>query len=121
MQARKIKFEISRGSLRYISGSLLLVENELDEQYNLIKTEIIEELMPVKFNYDWINKEAAELFVEVDAWKKKALELCKQFEGKQLKSNEIAVVWNPRYETQLVDAFKQLQTELNKIKNNNLI
>lgn len=117
MKARKIKFEISKGSLRFISGSLTIVENELDERYRLVKTETLEELMPVMFNYNWTNKEKEDLFKEVEQWKEEALRLKEKYEGKEIKSNEICIVWNPRHEKALVDAFRKLEIKLNKKKN----
>ena len=121
MKARKIKFEISKGSLRLISGMLSVVENELDEQYKLIKTTEVVQLMPVMFNYNWINKEADMLFKEVDQWKAEALRLMKLYNGKELRSNEICIVWNPMYEKQLVGAFKALEKKLNLEKNKALV
>jgi len=121
MVARKIKFEISKGSLRFISGSLSIVENELTDQYKLIKTTVVEELMPVMFNYNWINREAEQLFKEVAEWKAEALRLAKQYGGKELRSNEIYIVWSPRYEKQLVDAFRKLEKKLNLEKNKALV
>jgi len=121
MKARKIKFEISKGSLRLISGMLSVVENELDEQFKLIKTTEVEQLMPVMFNYSWINREADLLFKEVDQWKAEALRLMKLYNGKELRSNEICIVWNPMYEKQLVGAFKVLEKKLNLEKNKALV
>lgn len=121
MKARKIKFEISKGSLRFISGSLSIVENELDKQFKLIKTTEVEVLMPVMFNYSWINREAEQLFKEVAEWKAEAIRLAKLYGGKELKSNEVCIVWNPRYEKQLVDGFRKLEKKLNLEKNKALI
>lgn len=120
MVNRKIIFNISSSeNLKFISGHLSLVENELDSQYKLIKSKVVEQIFPIFFKHNWNNRE--KLFQEVETWKKEALRLKEKYEGKDLKMGEICIVWNPKYEKQLVGAFKKLEKKLNKEKNNKLI
>lgn len=100
-----------------IYGGLYLVENTLDDNYNLVKSEVIETLHEIKFNYEWINREKADLFREVEAWKT-ALEKTKhRLEAKEIRSNEICLVFNPKHEVELRKLCLDTQRELNKIAN----
>ena len=117
MVSRKIKFEIQRGSLRMIYGGLYLVENTLDENYNLVKSEVIETLHEIKFNYEWINREKTELFREVETWKKAFENVKHKLEAKEIRSNEICLVFKPKHEIELKELCIKIQRELNKQAN----
>lgn len=106
---RKIIFNISSSkNLKFISGHLSLVENELDSQYKLIKSKVVEQFFPIFFKHSWNNKE--KLFQEVEAWKKEALRLKEKYEGKELKMGEICIVWSPKYEKEIVKELKKYQS-----------
>jgi len=100
MKNRKIKFTISEWqNVKATSGSLVLVDNEFDENYKLIKSELVEELIQIFFNNN----------NEVEAWKNKALKLKDKFQGKELRTKDIlCIVWSPKYENIIVKEFKKL-------------
>ena len=65
MKNKKIKLLIERGGMRSIESTIAIVENTLDENYKLVKSEKVEVLHTIHFNYEWINKEKDQLFFEV--------------------------------------------------------
>lgn len=121
MVSRKIKFEIIKGSLRMIYGGLYLVENTLDDNYNLIKSEVVETLHEIKFNYEWINREKADLFREVEAWKDALEKVKHRLEAKEIRSNEICLIFNPRHEVELKNLCTEVQKDLNKKANESVL
>ena len=64
--------------MRSIYSTIAIVENTLDENYKLIKSEEVEVLHKIHFNYEWINKEKDELFFEVAQWEHLFRSLCDQ-------------------------------------------
>lgn len=110
MVNRKIILKISSSeNLKFISGHLSLVENELDSQYKLIKSKVVEQIFPIFFKHNWNNRE--KLFQEVEAWKKEALRLKEKYEGKELKMGEICIVWSPKHEKEIVKELKNINHE----------
>ena len=93
MKNKKIKLLIERGGMRSIESTIAIVENTLDENYKLIKSEKVEVLHTIHFNYEWINKEKDQLFFEVTQWAYLFRSLCDQLWGKTIKSNIFACVF----------------------------
>ena len=115
MKNQKIKLLLEKGGMRCMEASVGIVENTLDENYKLIKSEKVEDLHEIHFNYEWINKERTNLFYEVSQWEKLFRELCSQFKGKEIRANIFACVLPCREEVkQAVKATcEELQKKLN--------
>lgn len=92
MKNHKIKLLLEKGGMRCLEASISIVENTLDENYKLIKSEKVEDLHEIHFNYEWINKERTNLFYEVSQWERLFKELCSKFWGKEIRSNIFACV-----------------------------
>ena len=78
MKNKKIKLLIERGGMRSIYSTIAIVENTLDENYKLIKSDEVEVLHTIHFNHEWINREKDELFFEVTQWVYLFRSLCDQ-------------------------------------------
>lgn len=92
MQNKKIKLLIERWGTRSIYSTIAIVENTLDENYKLIKSEEVEVLHKIHFNYEWINKEKDELFFEVAQWEHLFRSLCDQLWWKTIRGNVFGCV-----------------------------
>ncbi len=101
--------------MRCIESTIAIVENTLDENYKLIKSEKMEVLHTIHFNYEWINREREGLFFEVGQWERLFRSLCDQFWGKTIKANIFACVLPVNQETVQVvkSACINLQNKLN--------
>lgn len=93
MKNKKIKLLIERGGMRSIESTIAIVENTLDENYKLIKSEKVEVLHTIHFNYEWINKEKDQLFFEVAQWEHLFRSLCDQLWGKTIRGNVFGCVF----------------------------
>lgn len=95
--------------------SVGIVENTLDENYKLIKSEKVEDLHAIHFNYEWINKERQGLFYEVSQWERLFRELCSKFWGKEIRANIFACVLPVSEEIKqaVKAACEELQKKLN--------
>jgi len=115
MKNMKIKLLLEKGGMRCMEASVGIVENTLDENYKLIKSEKVEDLHEIHFNYEWINKERANLFYEVSQWEGLFRELCSQFGGKEIRANIFACVLPVREEIKqaVKAACEELQKKLN--------
>ena len=87
MKAKKIKLLIERWGIRSIYSTITIVENTLDENYKLIKSEEVEVPHKIHFNYEWINREKDELFFEVAQREHLFRSLCDQLWGKTIRGN----------------------------------
>ena len=116
MKNMKIKLLLEKGGMRCLEASISIVENTLDENYKLIKSEKVEDLHEIHFNYEWINKERTNLFYEVSQWERLFRELCSQFGGKEIKANIFACVLPVRKEIKqaVKTACEELQKKLNR-------
>ena len=92
MKAKKIKLLIEKWGMRSIESTIDIVENTLDENYKLIKSEEVEVLHKIHFNYEWINKEKDELFFEVAQWEHLFRSLCDQLWWKTIRGNVFGCV-----------------------------
>lgn len=115
MKTSKIKLLLEKGGMRCLEASISVVENTLDENYKLIKSEKVEDLHEIHFNYEWINKERTNLFYEVSQWERLFKELCSKFWGKEIRSNIFACVLPCREEVKqaVKAACEELQKKLN--------
>lgn len=115
MKNMKIKLLLEKGGMRCLEASISVVENTLDENYKLIKSEKVEDLHEIHFNYEWINKERTNLFYEVSQWEGLFRELCSKFYGKEIKANIFACVLPCREEVKqaVKTACEELQKRLN--------
>lgn len=115
MKNQKIKLLLEKGGMRCLEASISIVENTLDENYKLIKSEKVKDLHEIHFNYEWINKERTNLFYEVSQWEKLFRELCSKFGGKEIKANIFACVLPCREEIKqaVKTACEELQKKLN--------
>lgn len=104
-----------------IYGGLYLVENTLDDNYNLVKSEVIETLHEIKFNYEWINKEKTDLFREVEAWKTAIGKVKHKLKAKEIRSNEICLVFSPKHEVELKNLCISIQKDLNRLANSSIL
>lgn len=116
MKNQKIKLLLEKGGMRCLEASISIVENTLDENYKLIKSEKVKDLHEIHFNYEWINKERTNLFYEVSQWERLFRKLCSQFEGKEIKANIFACVLPVRKEIKqaVKTACEELQKKLNR-------
>ena len=115
MKTSKIKLLLEKGGMRCLEASISVVENTLDENYKLIKSEKVEDLHNIRFNYEWINRERQGLFYEVSQWERLFRELCSKFGGKEIRANIFACVLPVREEVKQVvkTACEELQKKLN--------
>ena len=115
MKTKKIKLLLEKGGMRCLEASISIVENTLDENYKLIKSEKVEDLHKIHFNYEWINKERENLFYEVSQWERLFRELCSQFGGKEIRANIFACVLPVSEEIKqaVKTACEELQKRLN--------
>lgn len=115
MKNKKIKLLIERGGMRSVYSTIAIVENTLDENYKLIKSEKVEVLHTIHFNYEWINKEKDQLFFEVAEWEHLFRSLCDQLWGKTIKANIFACVFpvNTENVQTIKNSCQDLQKKLN--------
>ena len=115
MKTKKIKLLLEKGGMRCLEASVGIVENTLDENYKLIKSEKVEDLHAIHFNYEWINKERTNLFYEVSQWERLFRELCSKFGGKMIRANIFACVLPVSEEIKqaVKTACEELQKKLN--------
>jgi len=87
----------------------------LEEKNSQNRGEKVEDLHEIHFNYEWINKERANLFYEVSQWERLFKELCSKFGGKEIRANIFACVLPCKEEIKqaVKTACEELQKKLN--------
>lgn len=120
MKNKKIKLLIERWGMRSIHSEITVVENTLDENYKLIKSERVETIHTIHFNYEWINRERDQLFSEVAQWEHLFRSLCDQLWWKTIRGNIFGcVVANTTENKNAVKtACLELQKKLNILAEN---